>query len=136
MKVHIGEYNDNANGRDVEIEVEETDAWNLDCTLSHVIAAGLRKFKEMLTREDGVRSYPGCLITSKDEFGNPTDGDAGYDLWIKELDEMIWAFDQQSRSDPDEPDYAPGPNNPCVLYHERKRAAFELFGKRYGDLWI
>ncbi len=136
MKVHIGKYNESSSQREVEIEVTETDAWNLDHTLALVIVACLRKFKEMLTREDGVRSYPSALITSKDQYGNPTDGDAGYDIWIKELDDMIWAFDQHGRCDPDEPEYIKGPNNPHTLFHERKKAAFELFGKRYGDLWI
>lgn len=91
---------------------DRMDTLNLETTLSPVIAAGLKKFKEVIL-EDNVAGYPMSVLGEDslishhsapalipdEEEGVKIDpdydkmDDEGFVLWIEILDKMIYAFD-------------------------------------------
>ena len=97
MKVNIAGYKDDESERDVLIEIEDHDVWNLDHTLAMVIHPALVLLKEVKHGSPIVdnEDVPEALRRPKglDEHG--AEGDEHYfDRWDYVLDEMIWAFAQ------------------------------------------
>ena len=101
MKVNIGEYKEK---RDVLVEIEEFDVWNLDHTLAMVIYPALVLLKSAKQGSPIVdnEDVPEALRRPEglDEHG--AEGDEHYfDRWDYVLDEMIWAFAQIADDDND-----------------------------------
>jgi len=61
------------------------DTWSLDSVLNPIIAAGLKRFKEVVETRDGECGYPSPL-----EIEGQNDG---FVRWLAILDKMIYAFD-------------------------------------------
>src|SRR5690554_2674835 len=84
------------------------DVISLDETLSPIILAGLRKFKEELI-ESKYGSYPAEMFDLIGVEGyNPTDEEDEdcWNMWLEILDKMIYAFDPSNA--PNENDYGFG----------------------------
>lgn len=77
------------------------DTFSLDYTLSPIILAALKKFKEVITdpKHADFAGVPGCIIAdmySKDgEYPETTDEEieAAVKVWHEMIDKMIYAFD-------------------------------------------
>jgi len=70
MKVMISDYQET---REVNIQIDGYDLYNLDHTLALIIYPALKRFR------NNTCGYPGCFDTEE--------------KWIKILDKMIHAFD-------------------------------------------
>jgi len=135
------------------------DMWDLDHSLSPIIAAGLKKFKEVVTSEDNCTGIPGSFLPEWEH----TDEDCEVALkeWYSVLDKMIYAFDSESPEVPDGvfndllecltpvegTEYSEIKNlvKDQTLYdkyreeddehHRRVQEGLDLFAKHYHDLW-
>ena len=81
------------------------DVISLDYTLSPIILAGLKKFKEELLK-DSFGSFPSDML---ERIGaeNPIDPTieehaAAWDMWLEVLDKMIYAFDPSEEPNMDD----------------------------------
>lgn len=122
MRVHIGPYPRDADTpRQVSVELDPFDTWNLDHTLALIIAPALRRFR------DTTHSFPGDFHRDDDP-----DGEAGMAAWQETLDKMIAAFESVSIgydiTDPLDADT-----------HAAREAALQeglaLFARYYSHLW-
>lgn len=133
------------------VRIDEYDTWSMDHTLALIILPMLKQLK--------VNNHGYGFVDQEDAPGI----EEGPARWDFVMDEMIWAFDQYTREDNDEPyptgdflscwadlDGEPGePTEPTpeqiknieeyraasAIYHERKKKALILFGKYYNSLW-
>lgn len=144
--------------RTIKVRIDDTDVWNMDETLSHIVLPMLQKIKE------SKHGYP---IVDLDDVpdtmhGDPTNeggGDEGLERWNWVLDEMIFAFssahtDWEEQFYSGEPDIqwieredgmhemTTGPNDTFEIdwdgrqaYVDRMANGFRLFGKYYQGLW-
>jgi len=137
------------------------DTWSLDYCLSPIILAGLKKFREVITADKHNKGIPASYITW-DGDGREEEHDKAFDMFVSDIDKMIYAFDPNSK--PDMNDYSfsfvEGPHHgekegACRLYDmfpsnaveysklledegEHERAVQEglaLFSKLYHNLW-
>ena len=164
----IGDYLGNRHKkkkRKMMIHIDDYDVWELHTTLAMIIHPALLKLKANKNRapyvdDEDVPEY--LRSTSAPPKENEWDTDnLHFDRWDWVLDEMIWAFDQQSKYNEDEPypyDKVEGmeteenPDGTYTMissgfkrnpekfklyeeYHARKNNAFRLFGKYYNSLW-
>jgi hypothetical protein len=123
MQVSIKRPNLSSDTQTVDVQVEDWDTWNVDITLSHIIAPLLRKYKE---RNHG---YPSTLDKEK---------------WDNILDSMIYSFEFKIANT----DVLDVCLDSCVNNHssdeckecmERTQAkvsqGFLLFGMYFEHLW-
>jgi len=101
--------------RQVEIEVHRNDVISMDCTMSILLLPMLRKFKENMV---------GC------PYGYGEDALDGEAKWLATVDEIIWAMEVTANGE--HYDW----NTDKIHLHKRRQAAFELFGKNFGNFWI
>jgi hypothetical protein len=98
MKVYMGPYKKDGKDRKIEVRVDNYDVWSVDCTLAEIIVPVLKKFRANMLG------------------GKPTP---------KQVDEMIWAFEQTSTEE--------------YFYEgfdvKRFDGALRLFAKFYRGLW-
>ena len=167
MKVYIGPYIDNPEedpekNREINIQIDNYDTWNMDSTLAFIIVPMLKQLKETkhgsphVEDEDvpeNLRSYhaPGKDEGDADDFWP--------DRWEWVMNEMIWAFEQhlidwedqyyhedgEWHTEPleDEPgmsklvwDKKPVIDMDGMRKHsERIQNGFRLFGTYYSGLW-
>ena len=146
-----------------KIVISRKDTWSLDCILSPILAAGLKKFKEVVSEPD---TCAGCPQGFCDEY--ITDETLGYltdegyteaiKKWHEALDKMIYAFDSKEPEIPDgifRDEVVPMIGSDITevkihitnqgLYDEYKRdieewekrvkEGRELFSKHYSSLW-
>lgn len=122
MRVHIGPYPRDADiPRQVSVELDPHDTWNLDHTLALIIAPALRRFRDM------THSFPGDFHRDDD-----LEGEAGMAAWQAALDKMIAAFESVAIGyDVTDPANADS--------HTAREAALQeglaLFARYYSDLW-
>lgn len=104
MRIYLGPYPDDAQEREISIEINDYDTWNVDSTLALVIAAILKKYRDMdkfgipgrLSQvggddNDSQRSFSFYKATYSDSF------DKAVDHWNEILYQMWWAFDQYNQ---------------------------------------
>ena len=115
MKVHIGPWV-NEGDRDISVELDDYDTWNVDYTLAVVAAPLLRQLRS--------RSHSYGIVDPDDVPTDiPTDTNYGtMESWHWVMDEMIWAFTSMSAEDDSD-------------ITERHKNALRLFGKYYFSLW-
>jgi len=127
------------------------DTWSLDASLSPIIAAGLKKFKETVMSDDNCAGIPGSFLPEWEH----TDEDfkIAQDEWYDRLDKMIYAFEAK------EPELPDGVFSPVKDWFEKGSArvvdqeayanhrkeeeehyrrvdeGLALFGKHFRDLW-
>ena len=107
MKVNIGKYPKNANGRrKVNVQIDNFDTWNLDHTLALIIYPALLQLK---ATKQGVPSEftDDANGSNQESFDFYSDGydDAwklGLERWDETLDKMIWSFEQLLKGDYDD----------------------------------
>lgn len=144
MRVHITDYMDNDNERDIKsgllvnheyiekgsrlisIKVESCDTYSLDYTLAYIIKDCLIAYKNKII-ERGIFKYHSESIE-----------DDKYDYrWVAELDEMIAAFDEHANDI--ESLYA----HLSLFEYQKKvkehrariQKGINLFAERFMDLW-
>lgn len=140
-------------------EFNRKDTYNLNSTLSPVIAAGLKKFLEVIQERDG--GVPGKFI-QENLLKTETDEEMeiAFGAWTDVIREMIFAFDSEEPSFDGEffegPDHGKeGSVKNCKIwdmrprdqeawdkymkdsreYEERVQKGYELFGKYFDNLW-
>ena len=157
MQVKIGKYPKKAHKeRKIKIRIDPWDTWNMDHTLALIILPMLKQLKE--TKHGASGDMPAFSQTSdyvQPSFPFYKEGDeaawnAGHEQWNEIMDKMIWSFEQlldddyESRFWIKQPRYSRelgcitgGVYNEkaALLYEERLREGFELFGKYYRGLW-
>lgn len=132
------------------------DTFSLDYTLSPIILAALKKFREQLHKD--MFGYPSRLKT---DFSLPEDSDLGPIIWEGLIDHMIYAFDMDNEPKAEDYGYTVDLirgeklDNGCtsvsfkVSSEEAKEAYYaaekeyedlcrkgrELFAKYYHNLW-
>ena len=149
MKVLIGEYTDDE--REVSINIDKWDTWNMDTTLALIIAPMLKQLKATkhgapATDDDDV---PKELQDAKDAEDGDVDSNH-FKRWDYILDEMIWTFDALIEGDSKFFDdsgvdkLAPAMDQLAQItvdregldaHHARIKNGLRLFGKYYQALW-
>ena len=114
MKALIGPWDGEGN-RDISIELDAYDTWNVDYTLAVVAAPLLRQLRA--TSHSYGRVDPADVPNDV-----PSSEDGTIESWHWVMDEMIWAF--TSMAEDDDADIT-----------ERHKNALRLFGKYYFSLW-
>jgi len=134
-----------------EVVFGRKDTWNMDQTLRPIIAAGLRKFKEVVTDPGNVAGFPGGLKVGGEEYYVQSLGDeeafqAYLSEWHSILDKMIYAFEAEEPEIPDDIFYvAEGLEikdqdiiDKCIKeeeeYHRRVQEGLDLFALHYNSL--
>lgn len=99
MKVKIGQYK-KYSGRNIVVQIDESDTWNLDSTLAYIILPCLLLLKE---RKHGVPNefaeVGGASYEAQSSFDFYTEShndsfNEGIKRWEEVLDKMIWSFQQ------------------------------------------
>ena len=137
-------------------KVHYKDTFSLDYTLSPIILAALKKFREQSHKD--MFGYPSRLKT---DFSLPEDSDLGPIIWEGLIDHMIYAFDMDNEPKAEDYGYTVDLirgeklDNGCtsvsfkVSSEEAKEAYYaaekeyedlcrkgrELFAKYYHNLW-
>ena len=109
MKINIGKYPKNANGRrKINVQIDNYDTWNLDHTLALIIYPALLQLK---ATKQGVPSEftevggEQHMMQDSFDFYQETHDDAwklGLERWDETLDKMIWSFEQLLKGDYDD----------------------------------
>jgi hypothetical protein len=121
MRVHIGPYSRDDTPRDVSVELDSYDTWNLDHTLALIIAPALSRFR------DQTWGFPTAFTHADD----PT-GERGLADWRAVLDKMVAAFESVTLG------YELGEaSSPDVraAHETARREGLDLFARHYTDLW-
>jgi hypothetical protein len=121
MRVHIGPYSRDDTPREVSVELDPYDTWNLDHTLALITAPALRRFR------DQTCSFPAAFVCDDD----PT-GDLGLAGWRAALDKMIAAFESVSLGYGDTDAF---PLQDRAAREADRQEGFDLFARHYTDLW-
>ncbi len=122
------------------------DTFSLDYTLSPIILAALKKFREQSHKD--MFGYPSRLNT---DFSLPEDSDLGPIIWEGLIDHMIYAFDMDNEPKAEDYGYTVDliRGSFKVSSEEAKEAYYaaekeyedlcrkgrELFAKYYHNLW-
>lgn len=132
------------------------DTWSVDYTLSPIILAVMKKFREQSHKD--YFCYPCCL---KEDFNLPENFDATFEIWEMIIDSIIFAFD--SSNEPKIEDYnleytheSGEPNEKGMIpvtikvndeeaqqkyysavkeYEDKCQAGRDYFSKYYNNLW-
>lgn len=118
------------------IKIDSYDTWNVDVTLSKIIAPLLKEFKSK------THSYPHTI----DQSDLPSElyrEDAPEENWNHVLDIMIWSFEQISNSQREDAFVNFDVNGNILgvdeeaynLYEDKIRSGTKLFGKYFQSLW-
>lgn len=120
--------------RTVEVHIDKYDTWSMDSTLSAIIVPMLKQLR------DTTHGYPSDFVTDADLNGQQmifeNDGfeyneDAGFDEWRKQLNKIIWAFEQVN-----DDKWEDITDRVKLKKHaERMQEGFDLFGKHFRDFW-
>lgn len=145
--------------RQVYVRIDKYDTWSMDHTLAFIVLPMLKQLKATkhgsphIDDEDVPEPIRSTAPGARDRCEDPWDlDDHFFARWDYVLDEMIWAFEQQSKDDGDSEFYDHGEKVPgetfqdsinrmkvdevgLKAYHERKKNGFRLFGKYYEALW-
>ena len=163
MKIYIGPYSDD-DERDIKIELDPYDTWNLDHTLSLIIHPLLVQLKETkqgspYVDDDDVPEHLRSTAAAPKENEWDTDS-CHHDRWDWVMGEMIWAFEQHKGDDeelfqhnvdnlkmtmdggkvtfgiedPSKPEYYYDKDG-HKKHEERKLRGRMLFAKYYDGLW-
>ena len=128
--------------RKINIEIDPSDVWSMDSTLSLIILPLLLEYKEQMSLHGGVPSD--CLV---DVGGDPNDSqlsfvfytetyqdgvELGAIAWEEIIDKMIWAFQQIALTDYESKYHtlvnpAPPAKSPTTTLKD----SFENYTKRY-----
>jgi hypothetical protein len=98
MKVNIGDYPENDNPRQIEINIDGYDTWSMDHTLALIIVPMLKQLKATkhgapLVDDEYVPEH--LRSTAAPPTENEWDVDDNhFKRWDYVLDEMIWAMEQ------------------------------------------
>lgn len=152
--------------RTEKVEIHHYDVWSMDHTLALIIHPMLVKLKEQkhgapFTEDkdvpDHLRSTSAPPLTEDEKNCGSTDK-LFFDRWEYILDEMIWAFYQVAKDDPDAPEQPKAYTRKLldsdnfddssdnveawkkyqvenVKFEKRKENGYLLFGKYYRGLW-
>lgn len=116
VKVYLGPYpekKDETKEREINIQIDEWDTWNVDITLSKIISNLLRKYEEK------TFSFPAHID--------------GIVEWKQILNAMIYSFEEVASDYKNRPD---GKNKEeCENYNNKLKNGIELFAKYFFDLW-
>ena len=147
MKVYIGPYTDNEEDREISIEIDNYDTWNMDSTLALIIAPMLKQLQATKHGSPNVddEDVPENLrTTSAHAKEHEWDTDSNWHKrWDWVMDEMIWAFEQllsdwedqfYSYKNKEEAGFIVD-NDGLEKHAERMENGFRLFGKYYTGLW-
>lgn len=99
MKVYIGDYSDEEQGRREEIHIDSFDTWSMDSTLALVIVPMLKQLKDTKHGVPGGMPYMDQTSNSgQASFDFYADGDkaafnAGSKKWDEIMEKMIFAFE-------------------------------------------
>ena len=132
------------------------DTWSVDYTLSPIILAVMKKFREQSHKD--YFGYPCCL---KEDFDLPENFDATFEIWEMIIDSIIFAFD--SSNEPKIKDFnlkytheSGEPNEKGMIpvtikvndeeaqqqyynamkdYEDKCRVGRDYFSKYYNNLW-
>ena len=132
------------------------DTWSVDYTLSPIILAVMKKFREQSHKD--YFCYPCCL---KEDFDLPENFDATFEIWEMIIDSIIFAFD--SSNEPKMEDFnleytheSGEPNEKGMIpvtikvndeeaqqkyysavkeYKDRCQVGRDYFSKYYNNLW-
>ena len=143
--------------RSIYIKIDHYDTWNVDATLSMIIAPMLRQLKSTkysCSRVDDDDVPENLKSTSAAPIKHDWDIDDNWEArWDYVLDEMIWAFENHdSRIDSerqffDHSDVVDGDDITDQIgkikydragheaWNSRKQNGFRLFGKYFTSLW-
>lgn len=161
MKIYLGPYNDE-DRRDIKIELDPYDTWNLDHTLSliiHPLLVQLKDTKQGAPYVDDEDVPEHLRSTAAAPKENEWDTDSlHFDRWDWVMDEMIWSFGQSADDeeqfehnvdnlkmtmeekltfgieDPTKPEYFYDKEG-HKAHEERKLRGRMLFAKYYRALW-
>ena len=151
MKAVMHRYPEDGSEQYVDIRIDPWDSWNVDTTLSRIIAPLLRQLSET------THGYP-------QEFALPDsedpDGSIAMNNWKATIQKMIWSFEELQRDWED--DYCTGevdweyvvsktsefvqvvegPNNTFTIdsegienHYKKIQEGIDLFAKYYMNLW-
>ena len=152
MKISIGKYQKKDCEQKVSIRIDPWDTWSMDATLALIIHPMLKQLKKTqhgapYTDDEDVPEH--LRSTAAKPKKNDWDLDEfHFKRWDWVLSEMIWAFGEEVKDK--EPNFwieKPKWNKDGIVksgkldkekmdkYFGRKKNAFRLFGKYYGNLW-
>ena len=141
--------------RRIYVKIDKYDTWSMDHTLAYII---LPMLKQLKADKHGAPSVDDEDVPDNLKSTNAPAKENDWDLdehhfsrWDWVLDEMIWAFEQQS-DNADAEFYDHGETIPgedlmdsvarmkvdeagLKAWHERKKNGYKLFGKYYEALW-
>ena len=132
------------------------DTWSVDYTLSPIILAVMKKFREQSHKD--YFCYPCCL---KEDFDLPENFDATFEIWEMIIDSIIFAFDSSNEpkmedfnleythesGEPDEKGMIPLTikvndeeaqqryYSVVKEYEDKCRVGRDYFSKYYNNLW-
>jgi hypothetical protein len=127
--------------RKLKVRIDDYDVWGAHHTLALVIHPVLVRLKEKKhgapwTDDSDVPEHLRSTEYPKKE--TEYDFDNGHFLrWDWILNEMIWAFEQESNEDADDQFFVSGSydKEKSLAWEARKANGFRLFGKYYSNLW-
>lgn len=142
MRVSIGPYQNDGTPREVDVQIDDYDVWNMDHTLSLIIYPMLLKLKETKQGAPHVEDddVPEDLRSTVEPIVNSDTGDTDnnyFRRWDYVLDEMIFAFEcihdgkWEEQFHVDEKFDKVGYN----AFNDRIENGLELFGKYFRALW-
>ena len=158
MKINIGPYQESEEHdpnfeRQVEIEIDYYDTWNMDNTLALIILPMLKQLKET---KHGV---PCCMPAyDDDQYGDSEKTlEKASEQWNEIMDKMIWSFEQLCSDDWGESQFwieKPKLRTKTVngdtsvwkqagncdyeglkAHNDRIQEGLDLFGKHFRSLW-
>lgn len=127
--------------RKLKVRIDDYDVWGAHHTLAMVIHPVLVRLKEKkkgapYTDNSDVPKHLRSTAYPKKKTKYDTDG--GHFLrWDWILNEMIWAFEQESNEDADDQFFVGGSydKEKAIAWQARKSNGRRLFGKYYDNLW-
>lgn len=141
----IERFVDKRTKRKINVKIDPWDVWNLDHTLASIIAPGLKLFKEkkhgaQSTDDEDVPEYLRSTAppVNPDDINNCHAGNNYVAKWDWILGEMIYAMEQEARSEWEEcpPEYD---RTDLPAYRAARTARISnghrLFGKYFQALW-
>jgi len=146
---------DKRRSRHIYVRIDKWDTWSMDHTLAYIITPML---KQLNATKHGAPQVDDSDVPDDLKSVNSTPGEDEYDVdnnhfkrWDWVMQEMIWAFEQQTKDD-DTDQFYTHPNERFKSMQEmienikvdreglekhqaRKDNGFRLFGKYYQALW-
>lgn len=141
MHVKLGPYPTGKGKRRVKIKVHPYDTYNLDHTLALVIHPLLQQLAKSkhgagpVDDEDVPTELTKASAPPTENDWTPDDN--FFKRWDWVLSEMIWAFDQLGKDDPDDQFFAGGKLDHAAhdQFWARVQNGLRLFAKYYRGLW-